>query len=331
MTIGNVGVGYSDTRNGFSVAGGLLAFQTLAPIGTELAWFSRSGERVSTVGAQGAYANPQLSPDGARLAVQDRDGQTGKTDVWVIDLTRGVRSRATFDPTNGAVPLWSPDGTNIVFKNPVGQTPAGMFRRRASGSGAEEQLLTADRVFPDSYSPDGRYIVYTTINTQTNRDIGVLPLFGDRKPFFYLHSTYNETQGHFSPDGKWMAYSSDESRTTEVYVQSFPAGGPRVRVSTMGGAQARWRRDGRELFYLSPGGHLMAVPIQTTPDLRVGTPSMLFHSSADPQSGLGTNANYDVTADGQRFIVASGLNAADSPPITVVLNWQAVLGTREKR
>ena len=188
------------------------------------------------------------------------------------------------------------------------------------------EVLSATPLDPNSYSPDGRFLAYTILNSQTNRDVGVMPLVGDRKPFLLLQSTANEVHGQISPDGRWIAYESDESGAYETYVQSFPKGGQKIRVSESGGLQPRWRRDGRELYFLDPAGRLMATSVQPRPELRVGRPEPLFQSNVvGVLGGLGTNAHYDVTPDGQRFIVASRASDIADPPITIVLNWQAAL------
>ena len=323
FTVAAVGTGFSSggntTQSGFSVAGsGVLAFQTIEQAtDNELVWFNRAGARLSVVSEPGGYRNLQLPPDGSRLAVQEADPQAGRTDVWVIDLARGVRTRLTLD-VGGTMPLWSTDGSSVV----VDTADRGVMHWPAAGGPGEQ--LSATRFNPNSHSPDGRYLVYTILNSETNWNIGVLPLFGDRKPFLFLQSTSNEVHGQVSPDGKWVAYESDESGTVEIYIQSFPAAGQKIRVSTAGGVQPRWRRNGVELFYLSDD-RLMAVPVQTTAGLKVGAPSPLSETRVVPGGSLGTNANYDVTADGQRFIIASRLGDTDSPPITIALNWTAAL------
>ena len=333
FAIGTVGTGFrsgaNSTESGFSVAAaGVLSFRTIGEAtDNELAWFNRSGERLSALAEPGGYRNPQISPDGSRIAVQQTDQRAGRSDVWVIDVARGVKTRLTLDETNvHNVPLWSPDGASIIVKG----TPARGVHRWPAAGGAEEQIFPTS-FDPNSYSPDGRYLVYTILDSDTNRDIGVLPLFGERKPFPFVNSSSNETHGQVSPDGKWIAYESDESGpkgTEEIYIQSFPTAGQKIRVSTAGGQQPRWRRDGLELFYLSPDDRLMAVPVQTTPGLKVGAPSPLFETRIVAGRGIGTNANYDVTADGQRFIIASRLGDTDNPPITIVLNWTAALPGR---
>ena len=331
QTIGAVGAFSSignPNQSGFSItSAGLLAFRTTElAADTELVWFDRSGQRLAVVGEPGGYRNPQLSPDGSRLAVQETNPQDGRTDVWVIDLVRGVKTRLTLDAAKThQLPLWAPDGSAVVVKN---LDAVGIYRWPIASAG-DQELLSDTPAEANSYSPDGRSIVFSILNAATNRDIGILPLAGDRQPVLFLHSAANETQGQVSPDGRWIAYTSDESggAVNDIYIQKFPEGGQKIRVSTSGGDQARWRRGGREMFYRSLDGRLMSVSIQTIPDLKVGTPVALFETRLGPGGGLGINAHYDVAADGQRFIAASLLGDTGNPPVTVVLNWLAALPT----
>jgi Tol biopolymer transport system component/tRNA A-37 threonylcarbamoyl transferase component Bud32 len=326
FSIGTVGSSFDSNNpnaSGFSVkSDGLFAFRGFEPEARELVWFERSGKRLSTVGDPGIYGNVQFSPDGLRLAFQQTDVQAERTDVWVLDLARGLRTRLTVGAhKSNFVPVWSPNGSSIALK------ADGMPFLWPTAGGTGEQLSSVS-FDPNSFTPDGRFIVYTTLNPQTNRDIGILPLFGDRKPSLFLQTVANETHGQISPDGTRIAYESTESGTPEIFVQSFPEGGQKIRASMAGGVQPRWRRDGRELFYLSPDNHLMAVPVQTMPDFQLGTPSALFQTRADFGGGIGTNAHYDVTADGKRFIIASRISGNDNPPVTVVVNWTALSATQ---
>jgi Tol biopolymer transport system component len=328
VAIGTVGAGFDSVSNvdesGFSVSGaGLLAFRTLEQeTDNQLVWFSRSGERLSTLGQSGQYRNLHLSPDTSRLAVQQRD-ESGRSDVWLFDIARDVKTRLTLDAQDRhELPLWSPDGSSIAMK----ELARGVSRVSVAGGG-EAELLSATPFDPNSYSPDGRFMAYTILNPQTNRDVGVMPLFGDRKPSLLLQSTANEVHGQISPDGRWIAYESDESGAYETYVQSFPTGGQKVRVSESGGLQPRWRRDGRELYFLDPAGRLLASSVQPlVAEFRVRRPEPLFQSNVVAVAGgMGTNAHYDVTPDGQRFIVASRSSGIADPPITIVLNWSEEL------
>lgn len=327
FTLGSAGSAFNSganvTESGFSVGGAeALAFRTIeAAADNQLVWFDRSGKRLSVLGAVGRYRNPELSPDGSRLAVVQTD-PAGRSDVWIVDLARGVTTRLTLDASNvHNLPLWTPGGSSLVVRESAGQ---GLVEWPAGRTGAERQFSTID-FDPNSYSPDGRYIAYTILNPETNRDIGVMPLAGDRKPFLLLHSVANETHGQISPNGRWIAYTSDESGVDEIYIQKFPEGGQKMRISTAGGDQARWRRDGRELFYLSGDDALMSIAVETTSELTVGSPMALFEVANVARGALGTNANYDVSPDGRRFIIASGVSNVANPPITVVLNWQTAL------
>ena len=328
LTLGTVGTGFSSSANttasGFSITSNILAFQSVEQATDfELVWFDRSGKRLSVIGESGAYRNLHLSPDGSRLAVQQSEPQIGRTDVWMVDLVRGVKTRVTVDTGNHGMPVWSPDGSSLFTREGAGPG-ARIIRWPITISGRDEEVIAAD-IDPNSFAPDGRHLVYTTLNAATNRDVGILPLNGDRKPLLLFQSAANETHGQVSPDGKWIAYESDESGSTEVYIQGFPTPGQKTRVSTAGGMQPRWRRDSSELFYVASDRRLMSVALRTAPQLRVEPPIPLFETRIVQTGGVGTNAHYDVSADGERFIVASLLGAVGNPAITVVVNWLAAL------
>lgn len=220
-------------------------------------------------------------------------------------------------------PVWSPDGSRIVFaSNRNGLTD--LYQKAASGTGSDELLLkSSDPKFPTDWSLDGRFILYENRDPKTKADLWVLPLEGDRQPFPLLQTEFNEQQARFSPNGKWVAYTSDESGTTQVYVQSFPASGNKWQVSTGGGDQPRWRRDGRELFYLAADGKLVAVEVKTDGTFEAGVPKPLFELHSPTVAGPFA-ISYAATADGQRFLVLrSAVEQASTTPITVVVNWAA--------
>jgi Tol biopolymer transport system component len=301
--------------------------------GSQPVWFDRQGKSLGTLGPPGNYGTgPTLSPDGNRAAV-DLGNSAGNRDVWVLDVARGVPTRFTFDSGQDFSPAWSPDGTRLIFGS-VGVN-AGVFdiyQKDSSGTGEQErQLQFSSAMFPNSWSPDGRYLLYT-IAQKGNRDLWVLPAAAGTppgtKPVPYLQGPYNEQQGQFSPDGRWIAYSSDESGSFQVYVQSFPAGAGKVQVSTAGGSQPRWRRDGKEIFYISADFRLSAVDVKTEPRFEIGAPQALF-GVRTPVGGLADwFSHYDVAADGMRFLVntVAAERAGPAPtPITVIVNWQAAL------
>jgi Tol biopolymer transport system component len=313
----------------FSVsANGVLAYRNgAAARGSQLIWFDRQGKALGAIGPPGSYGSgPTLSPDGTRAAVDKMDA-AGSRNIWVLDIARGVATRSTSDAVQDHGPAWSSDGTRLVFSSARGAAGTdGIFQRESSGTGKEERLLQSGYlIFPGNWSPDGRYLLYSTAGQKTGSDLLLLSAAGT-PPVPYLEGPYNEQQGQFSPDGRWVAYASDETGSFEVYVQSFPTGAGKFLVSTAGGSQPRWRRDGRELFFISAAGRLMAVDVKTAPTFEFGVPRALF----DPQIPAGVLADaffhYDVAADGKRFLVSSidGANSVPNP-ITVIINWTALL------
>ncbi|HXB70267.1 MAG TPA: hypothetical protein VNY05_18605, partial [Candidatus Acidoferrales bacterium] len=321
----------------FSVsANGVLAYRNGSAIGgggSQLVWFDRQGKSLGTLGPPGSYGGgPTLSPDGNRAAVDQGDA-AGNRNVWVLDVARGVPTRFTFDSGQDFSPAWSPDGTRLVFGSFRGAGAAfGIYQRDSSGTGKEELLLQSSLPMdPNSWSPDGRYLLYSTGN-KSKRDLWVLPATArtppGSKPTPYLQGPYNEQQGQFSPDGHWIAYSSDETGSYQVYVQSFPAGAAKVQVSTAGGSQPRWRRDGKEIFYISADARLTAVAVKTEPRFEAGAPHALFDVRTPAGPLIDWFSHYDVAVDGKRFLVntvATGSAASAPTPITVIVNWPAAL------
>jgi Tol biopolymer transport system component len=289
----------------------------------QLLWVDRGGKSIGSLGAGGSYARPWLSPDEKRVAVDRLDPQPGTNDIWLQNVAGGNPQRFTFDPANDFLPVWSPDGSRIVWSsNREGATD--LYQKASSGAGQDEPLLkSSNRKFPTDWSLDGRFIIYTEIDPKTNRDIWVLPLFGDGKPFPFLRTEANETGGQLSPDGRWIAYASDELGGYEVYVQSFPKGGGKRQVSTKGGTGPCWRRDGKELFYYSSDGKLMAAEVKSGASFEAGVPSALFEFRSG--NATVTVAPYTVTADGQRFLLNTVVDESGGAPLTVVINWTAEL------
>ena len=332
VTIGRVGADFSSgsntTNSGFSAARGTLAFQTVDPVlDTMLVWFDRRGTRGSAVGEPANYRNVQLSPDGDRLAVQRRSADNQRAEIWTYDVNRNVGTPIAADTDRVALPVWSPAGDRLFLRG------AGGLVAVPAGGGKAEKIRDDDRFDPNSVSPDGRFLAFTTLNAGTNRDVGFVPFAGG-VPTYIANSTADEVHAQVSPNGRWVAYESNESGPGEIYVQRFPAGGGKVRVSSSGGVQPRWRRDGRELYYLAPmsasvtqasDGRMVAVEFTDTPGLRLGQAVTLFAGRFWLTGGLGTIANYDVTADGQRFLIATPTGTREEPPITVITNWQSLL------
>jgi eukaryotic-like serine/threonine-protein kinase len=289
---------------------------------TQLVWFDRKGKRLGSVTDPGDYRCPELSHDQKRVLVERLDPEARTYDIWLLELLRGTRSRLTIDPSNDSNGVWSPDDQRIIFtSNRRGHWD--IYRRILSGTGGDEIVLeSSDGKNVDQWSEDGRFIVYTSSGPSYN-DLCVLPLFGDRKPTPFLQTPFNEVQARISPNGRWIAYASDESGTLQVYVQSFPPSGAKWPISANGGGQPAWRRDGRELFYVAADKKIMAAAVKETSVFEAGVPEALFQTGI---SGLLNARNhYTVTADGRRFLINTPVEETTPLQLTVVLNWMARL------
>ncbi|HXM51436.1 MAG TPA: protein kinase [Pyrinomonadaceae bacterium] len=313
----------------FSIsANGVLCYQTGSQSMSQLTWFDRAGKELGTAGPAGSFIEPALSPDGQRVAVTlEKEAPGDPADIWILELARGAFTRLTFASHLDQRPSWSPDGSRIVF----GSDRNGFFelyQKTSSGTGSDELLLSGQKdqfMLAEDWSLDGRFIIYGVGRSTLNNDLDILPLEGDRKPFPFLQTQFNESHARFSPDVKWIAYVSDESGRAEVYVQSFPASGGKWQISAGGGDQPQWRRDGKELFYLSPDRKIMAVQVKTGATFETGVPTPLFQTGVNPTTSTNARNNYVVAADGQRFLVNNIVPESASKPITVILNWTAQL------
>jgi Tol biopolymer transport system component len=262
----------------------------------------------------------------------------GRTDaqgawvVWLLDLARGTNTRFTFDVAGAGNATWSPDGSQIIYAPSGGQSPD-LYRKPASGAGKEQKVLHAEvAMTPQDWSRDGRFLLYVVRGKDTGADLWVLPdpgkAAGDSKPIPYLVTPQNEVQAQFSPDGQFVVYTSNESGIGEIYVRPFPASaGGKWLISNGGGSQARWRPDGKELFYLTPDTTLMTVEVSTKPDFRAGVPKPLFRVPVTGGVGgaPGIAWRWDVSPDGQRFLVNTAPEDRSSTPVTVVANWGGLL------
>lgn len=330
------GYGYAD----YSVSpAGVLAYQSGSSIvqdtPSQMTWFSREGQKLGTVGQPGIYATPALSPDGTQLAVAK--GKFGEHDIWIYDLKRGTASRLTFNPADDVNPSWSPDGSTIFFSSdrPHGQSGEfGIYRKAADGLGSTQLVFRSRNqnqyAALDDLSSDGRYAVYDTAGDPNSTQLWVLPLFGERKPYAFVQGGFGTASARFSPNGRYVAYSSNETGTVQVYVQAFPQHTGKWQVSLSGGAQPMWSGDGKELFYLSQGDNtwdtrLMAVAVNTdSTSFQAGNPQMLFETQLIPLWGW--NNSYAISRDGQRFLMLAPAGGQAKPQsITVVLNWQALV------
>jgi Tol biopolymer transport system component len=303
-------------------AAGPLMYRTGAPSRRQLTWFDRSGKALGTMGSpdDNNLAAPAVSPDGQRVAV-NRTVQD-KTDVWLIDAVRA--SRFTVGPSNNAFPVWSPDGSRIAF-NSSRKGHSDLYVKASTGAGGEDLLVESPRakIFSD-WSRDGRNLLYSVADDPTTGvDLWTLPLDSDRKTWPFLNATYEERYGHFSPDGRWVAYQSNESGRLEIYVTPFPGPGGHSLVSTAGGIWPRWSPNGKELYYIAPNAMLMAAPIAVKgAALERGAPVPLFRSRIwGGGTELGQREQYDVARDG-RFLINVTTDDTVTSPITLLQNWK---------
>jgi Tol biopolymer transport system component len=287
-------------------------------------WIDRSGKVLSEPGPPGTYADIAVSPDGKRAAFGYLSPKADSVlNVWTMDVERGTASRLSFEPGEQRFVAWSPDSSSLAFASGAGRAHDRILLRAADGSGAAQTLFTGGNdIIVTDWSADRKYIFYSDIGTATGRDLFLLPMSPDAKskPIPYLQSKTNELEGVLSPDDKWVAYVSDEQGHYEVFVQSLPAGQGKFQISTAGGTQPRWRRDGREIFYLALDGTLMSVQVKTAPRFESSAPVPLFKTKL----GLVGTYGYDASPDGKRFLVKTDREPFTSAeqPFTVMLNWQ---------
>jgi len=317
----NVGASASGT--------GMLAYAAAVLHRGRLTWFDRSGNSLNSVGVDGDYTDFRLSPNSQTLAVSLVDPKAWNPDIWLIDLARGGSSRFTFGTELSAAPVWSPDGARIVFRT-VRNGLTALYEKSAGGGGTETPMLTSETQLAagidspnfvcSDWSPDGRYVIGSVPQQTTGDDLWLIPLGGDKKPFKFLGPPSDQLHGNFSPDGRFVAYTSNESGRFQVYVQTFPLSDRKWQVSTDSGYEPRWRADGREIYYLSEDRKLMAVPVGAGPSFAV--PKVLFQTRV-PEGVTSRRTHYVPSRDGQRFLVNTQSNDALPNPITIVLNWQA--------
>jgi Tol biopolymer transport system component len=327
-----VGTDDGTWHSAFSVSPTALAHRVGGPVRRQLVWLDRAGHVTGTVGPSddAVLSNPELAPGGRRIAVS-RSVQ-GNTDIYVNEIAEGRQNRFTFDPASDYGGVWSPDASRIVFRNNSLNGKFDLFEKVASGASDEKSLLvTPQDKEPCDWSPDGRFLLYASIDPTTGADLWALPMMGDPKPFPVVRTNADEREGQFSPpDGRWVAYVSNETGIDEVYIQPFPGPGAKRQASTNGGVDPRWGRDGRELFYVAPDGKLMAVPIHVEPDraLNLGPPVALFSTrlatGANVTAGSFTRPQYAVAPDG-RFLMNVTADDNVVSPISIVLNWATAL------
>jgi len=285
-------------------------------------WVDRRGQPIKSLDVAAGASRPGLSPDEKRFIADRLDSETTNRDLWLCDISGGNSQRFTFDSALDFYPVWSPDGSRIVWAS-ARDGIMNLYQKELSGAGEETLLLKSDySKFPTDWSLDGRFIIYYQNDPKTKWDVWVLPMTGsaEAKPFPVVRTEASEIAGTLSPDGRWLAYVSDESGQYEVYVQSFPGGAGKRQISTGGGSGLRWR-DGREMLYYAGDGKLMAVPVRSGESLEVDAAVALFEFRG------GTNgvysAPYAVTADGQRFLINAVVETEPNAPLTMWVNWAA--------
>jgi len=334
------GIGRSSTGSGsYSVSGtGTLAYAGTLSTPGRLTWFDRGGNPSESTGSPGDYTDFRLSPDQTRLAASLADPKTGFPDIWITDLTRGSSAPFTFGPAINSTPVWAPDGARIMFR--TNSSTGGMteFNAKSAGGGGKEEPVLSQTVARASgvlssnmllwdWSPDGRHLLFSA-TTSSDYDLWLVPLAGDQKPVRFLSAPGDQWHGNFSPDGRLVAYTSNESGRFEVHVQTFPLTDQSWIVSTTGGHEPRWRADGREMYYLSLDQKLMAVAVGLGPSFSAPTEMFQVRVAGGVSS---FRTHYVPSRDGRRFLINTPTGDAAMVPITVVLNWQAALTARENR
>jgi eukaryotic-like serine/threonine-protein kinase len=315
-----IGYNSANGRGAFAVSRtGVLIYRAGSDAtSSEATWFDRAGKRLGSLGLPDISPDAWLSADGTSVAFSRADRRTA-TSIWFSSLTRSTLSRFTFGPGMDVLPVWSTDGKYVVFASNRGGA-FDLYRKVSSGTGEEELLLKSNTdKYPSDWSRDGHQLLYYSPGSQGDFDLWIMSLVGDRKPTPFLQTKFDERNGRFSPTGRWIAYVSNETGSYEVYVLPFPLGtGGKWQISTTGGLQPRWRADERELYYLAADGRVMSVPIRADGQFEHGEPHQLFQTRLDP-SVLINDRNYEVAADGERFLVTTPLGT--SVPMTVVVNW----------
>jgi eukaryotic-like serine/threonine-protein kinase len=291
---------------------------------SQISWFDRTGQRLNSVGEPGRCVHVDLSPDGKRVATEVRDADGRSSDIWVLDLTRYITSRITFHPGNDSAPIWSHDGTRVVFgSNRVGSgSYLDIYQNVLNRGGGDEVIFKSEPAkYPSSLSPDGKYIVLTIYTPKYSADIVLLQM-PEHKLIPFLQTGFYEYSGQVSPDGRWIAYNSDESGRPETYIQSFPVPGEKWQISTNSGIQPRWRADGKELFFIGGDNKIWAVEIKSNGTLEPGVPKPLF---AVRVRSMFDRYDYAVSPDGQRFLVNMLTESQEAPSVELLFNWQKLI------
>src|SRR5262245_26317802 len=299
-----------------------LIYQSNGNQNRRLVWLNRSGKELTEIGQAGEYTTIEFSPDGKQAMLERIDPLTTSADLWQLDLSRETLTRVTLNGGSYS-PIWAPDGNRVAFIS-MREGFYGVYQKTL-GVDKEELLFNADlrSTWLSDWSRDGRFLVFRKENESTEYDITLLPLFGDRKPRDYVATEFSDGWAKVSPDGRWLAYQSNESGRFEIYVQSFPNQGRKVIISKGGGKLPRWRSDGKELYYVAEDDWLMAAPVRTGSSFSAGAPVELFKLGAYDRTAF--RYAYEVSPDGQKFLALRPEEEASERPLTVVQNWTELL------
>jgi Tol biopolymer transport system component len=320
----NVGAGGPNTPAAFTAsATGVLAYGGDTAQLAQLVWYDRGGKQLSTVGSKRFYRDLSLSRDEKQVAADILD--TTHWDIWLLEMDRGITSRLTSNPSFDMNPVWSANGSRLVFNSNRNGT-FDLYLMDLTNTGEAELFFKSGFAKRSTdWSSDGRFILFESASAKNEkRDLLAIPVTSDPQPIPVMDSDFDERQGQFSPDGRWVAFASDESGRFEIYVQSFPEPGRKWQISTAGGSMPKWRRDGQELFYIGADESLMAVEVEATSTIAARVPKELFEMRLLHRSAA-TPSSYSVSAEGERFLVISRVEETTPTPITVVLNWAAEL------
>ena len=334
LIAGSVGFQPSTYWSAFTVSeDGTVVYNTSAQAASSaLTWVDRNGKELGRVGRTGVMANPTLSPTGDRVTVDITDQKNNNVDVWVESLQGGTNARFTFDPAEEVVGVWSHDGKNIAYRSSANN--ATLFVKAATGLERERAIFSLKDplgdIYPNSWTPDGKQILCTMLGggagSAPSSNLVLFPTSGG-DPVPFLTSKADLTNGQISPDGKWVAYASNESGAWEIYVTTFPNAAGKWQVSRGGGTEPRWRGESKEIFYIGTTGMMMAVPVANEGTFSTGTPATLFQVYGRAQISSSDVFTYDVTRDGKRFIVNRYVKPEHVTPLTIVLN--ATSGSRK--
>jgi dipeptidyl aminopeptidase/acylaminoacyl peptidase len=305
----------------FTVVGKTLVAQTSAGKGaskSQLIWFDRHGKQVDTVGPPELVANPKLSPDGRRVAVDQTDTDGRHVNIWIHELTSDAAARIGFGPWLEQVTVWSPDGKQVIYTANE-KLFFSLYMKNADGSGSAQNIMDfgTPQQGPWDWSRDGKYVL-----ARKDRELWYMTM-PDRQTHPLVQSQWLIRNAQFSPDGKFVAYASSETGNWEVYVSPFPGFASKWQVSRGGGEEPRWRRDGKELYYLAPDGRLMAAEVKSGAGFEAGFPSGLFVTHTRQPISAMDFFSYDVTSDGQKFLVNTKVDTSNSAPLSVILNWSS--------